>query len=209
MRCTCSIQFAIFLFLIEKSDTICHISNTVSLFYLLLFIMKPYVLDLDHCLIYASYTEIPELELISQRGYHFLYHRPHAKEFLNFLIKSKCDLIFYTSSKKEYAHWVVQSFGLNKKFPIYSRFYTRKKTTEYGEVYLKSLSKIKISSRSLIPVLDDRPDLWDENGVELIPIDPWHGEKDDDALRQILIKRLKKNDRIKELTITKRTKNGK
>ena len=120
--CTCSIQFAIFLFLIEKSDTICHISNTVSLFYLLLFIMKPYVLDLDHCLIYASYSEIPDLELISQRGYHFLYHRPHTKEFLNFLIKSKYDLIFYTSSKKEYAHWVVQSFGLNKKFPIYSRF---------------------------------------------------------------------------------------
>ena len=168
--------------------------------------MKPYILDLDHCLIYASYSELPQLELISKQGYHFLYHRPHAKEFLKFLIKSKHDLIFYTSSKKEYAHWVVNSFGLGKTYPIYSRFYTRKKTTDYGEVYLKSLSKIKTSSKSLIPVLDDRPDLWDESGVELIPIDPWHGEKDDQSLRQIMIKALKKQDRIQELTQTKRRK---
>jgi len=122
------------------------------------------------------------------------------------LIKSKHDLIFYTSSKKEYAHWVVKSFGLEKTYPIYSRFYTRKKTTDYGEVHLKSLSKIKTSSKSLIPVLDDRPDLWDESGVELIPIDPWHGEKDDQSLRQIMIKALKKQDRITELTQTKRRK---
>ncbi len=89
---------------------------------------------------------------------------------------------------------------MEKPYPIYSRFYTRKKTTDYGEVHLKSLSKIKTSSKSLIPVLDDRPDLWDESGVELIPIDPWHGEKDDQSLRQIMIKALKKQDRIQELT---------
>lgn len=158
--------------------------------------MKIFILDLDHCLIYASYSEIPYLKLISKRGYHFLYHRPFVNEFLKFLIKSKYDLIFYTSSKKEYAQWVVNSFGLDKAYPICSRFYTRKKTTDFGEVYLKSLDKINVSSEKLIPVLDDRPDLWDERDVELIPIDPWHGEKDDDSLRQIMLDRLKKNDRI-------------
>ena len=194
------------LFYFKKGDTICHILIPVSLFFLLLFTMKPYILDLDHCLIYASYSELPELELISKQGYHYLYHRPDALVFLKFLIKSKHDLIFYTSSKKEYAHWVVKSFGLEKTYPIYSRFYTRKKTTDYGEIYLKSLSKIKTSSKSLIPVLDDRPDLWDESGVALIPIDPWHGEKDDQSLRQIMIKTLKKQDRIQEFTQTKRRK---
>ena len=76
--------------------------------------MKPYILYFDYCLIYSSYSEISSLELISKKGYHFLYHRPGLKSFLRYLIKQKYDLIFYTSSKKEYAKWVVDSFDLEK-----------------------------------------------------------------------------------------------
>ena len=99
--------------------------------------------------------------------------------------------MFYTSSKKDYARWVVKSFNLEKDYPVYSRFYTAKKRTDYGDLYQKSLNKINISSKRKIPVLDDRPDLWDENGVELISIEPWYGESNDKSLASIMIKSLK------------------
>lgn len=171
--------------------------------------MKPYILDLDNCLIYSSYSEISSLELISKKGYHFLYHRPGLKSFLRYLIKQKYDLIFYTSSKKEYAKWVVDSFDLEKEYPIFTRFYTKKKITDYGEDYLKSIEKIKVSSRKLIPVLDDRPNLWDEKGIDLIPIDPWHGEENDKSLFDLMINQLKTQQKITELSQTKLKKNGK
>ena len=153
--------------------------------------MKPYILDLDHCLIYTSFSELSNVDLISQKGYHYLYHRPGLTVFLRFLIKKKYDLVFYTSSKKDYACWVVKSFNLEKDYPVYSRFYTRKKSTEYGDVYQKSLKKINFSSKRKIPVLDDRTDLWDERGVEFISIDPWYGDVNDKSLASIMINSLK------------------
>lgn len=42
---------------------------------------KLYILDLDHCLIYSSYTKIEELNCVSMRKWHFLYHRPGLNEF--------------------------------------------------------------------------------------------------------------------------------
>jgi len=153
--------------------------------------MKPYILDLDHCLIYTAYSELSNLELIAHKGYHYLYHRPDLSIFLRFLIKKKYDLVFYTSSKKEYAHWIVKSFSLENDYPVYSRFYTRRRRTDYGDLYQKSLKKINISSKRKIPVLDDRPDLWDESGVELISIDPWYGDANDKSLSSLMIQSLK------------------
>lgn len=155
--------------------------------------MKQIVLDIDHCLIFTSYSEIPELELISRNGYHYLYHRPHLKTFLNWLIKKKYDLIFYTSAKIEYAEWIIESFELDKKYPLFARYYTKKKTTDYGEVYLKSLDSINLTQKEKVTVLDDRPDLWDERGVEFLHIDPWHGEVDDTALFRIITTDIKNN----------------
>lgn len=155
--------------------------------------MNPYILDLDNCLIYASYSEIKGLELISKKGYHYLYHRPHVISFLKFLIRKNYDIIFYTSSKSDYAKWVVQSFGLENDYRLYTRAYTIRKTTDYGEIYLKSLKNINLSSANPIPVLDDRPDLWDEKGIELNAIDPWHGELHDTALSSFITSDLKKN----------------
>lgn len=153
--------------------------------------MKPFILDLDHCLIYTSFSELSNVDLISQKGYYYLYHRPDLNIFLKFLIKKKYDLVFYTSSKKEYARWVVKSFNLEKDYPIYTRYYTDRKRTNYGDIYKKSLDKINISSRRKIPVLDDRTDLWDENGVSLISIEPWYGDVNDRSLSSIMIKSLK------------------
>ena len=155
--------------------------------------MNPYIIDLDNCLIFTSYSEIKGLELISKKGYHYLYHRPHLTSFLKFLVRKKYDIIFYTSSKSEYAKWIVKSFGLENDYLLYTRAYTIRKTTVYGEIYLKSLKNIKISSSTPIPVLDDRPDLWDEDGIELNAINPWCGELHDTALSSFITSDLKKN----------------
>lgn len=154
---------------------------------------KLYILDLDHCLIYTTYQELPGHNLISKRKWHYLYHRPGLKMFLSFVQKTG-DILFYTSSKKDYATWVVRTFDLTVPFEIYSRKYCRKKFTNYGEIYFKSFSHLpKTKKYSKIIVLDDRTDLWDENCVELNPINPWHGELHDTELISFITSDIKKN----------------
>ena len=142
------------------------------------------ILDLDHALIYSTYKEIDGLKLISKRKYLFLYHRPFLKDFLKF-IEKKYEIIFYTSSKIDYARWVVSTFKLNNKYEIFGRKYTKIIYSEYGIIYKKSLEKIKKEFEYKVKVLDDRPDLWEENGVNLIDIKPWMGEIFDNKLKLI------------------------
>tara|TARA_B100001287_G_C22686402_1_gene533938 strand:- start:9478 stop:9933 length:456 start_codon:yes stop_codon:yes gene_type:complete len=143
---------------------------------------KKIILDLDHALIYSTYKEIVGLKLISKRKYLFLYHRPLLNEFLKY-VENKYDIIFYTSSKIDYARWVVSTFKLDKNHEIFGRKYTQTIYSEYGITYKKSLKKIEKEFNYKINVLDDRPDLWDEYGVKLIDIKPWMGEHYDKELK--------------------------
>ena len=62
-----------------------------------------YILDLDHCLIYASYQELPDLELISKRKWHYLYHRPNVKDILKYVQKTG-DLVFFKIKTRDISH---------------------------------------------------------------------------------------------------------
>jgi TFIIF-interacting CTD phosphatase-like protein len=158
-----------------------------------------YILDLDHCLIYASFQELAGAELKSKRKWHYLYHRPGLEAFLSFVQKTG-DVMFYTSSKKDYASWVVSTFELTVPYTIYSRKYCRKKYTDYGEIYFKSLSRLPISKKyTNIIVLDDRTDLWDEYGVQLNDIKPYHGELADKELHRWKISQIKKQPKLTSL----------
>jgi len=158
--------------------------------------MTLYILDLDNCLIYSSYTELLGMECISKRKWHYLYHRPGLMDFLKFVQRTG-DVVFYTSSKMDYAKWVVNSFKLTKESKIFSRKFCRKKYTQYGELYFKSLTSLGLEKEySKIIVLDDRTDLWDDNGVELNDIKPFLGEANDKELQKWMIKRLKLQPRI-------------
>ncbi len=158
--------------------------------------MTLYILDLDNCLIYSSYSKINELDLVAQRKWHYLYHRPGLSNFLNYIQKTG-EIVFYTSSKKEYAKWVVNTFKLEKEHLIFSRKFCKKKFTKDGEIYYKSIFQIPISREyEKIIVLDDRTDLWDEKGVELHDIKPYMGEIIDDELQCWLLKKLKLQPRI-------------
>ena len=156
-----------------------------------------YILDLDNCLIFSSYNLIDGLPLIVKRKFHFLYHRPHLTLLLNFVFKTG-DVIFYTSSKMEYAKWVVNSFNLNSDFQLFSRKYCRKKYTEYRELYFKSIDYISLKSTyDEIIVIDDRIDFWHDNEkIEFFDIPPFMGEKEDDVLKLWVINRLKKQPKM-------------
>ena len=162
--------------------------------------MKLYILDLDNCLIYTSYQEIEGLNLISKRKWHYLYHRPELLEFLKFAQKT-ADIAFYTSSKSDYAKWIVSSFNLEKQHLLFSRKYCKKRRTNYGDIYYKSIGFLPIKKKyKKIIVLDDRIDLWDDKGVELHDIEPYMGDFFDTELQtelqDWLIKLLKKQPRI-------------
>ena len=158
-----------------------------------------YILDLDHCLIYAAFQELAGAELKSKRKWHYLYHRPGLESFLSYVQKTG-DIVFYTSSKKDYASWVVSTFKLTVPHTIYSRKYCSKKCTDYGELFFKSLSRLPILKEySEIIVLDDRTDLWDENGVQLNDINPYHGELVDKALHLWKISQIKKQPKLTSL----------
>lgn len=161
--------------------------------------MKSIILDIDHCLVFASYSELPEQKLISQRGYHYLYFRPYLSEFLSFVQKSKFRLIFYTSGKSEYAKWIVSQFQMNCEYSLFTRKFTKCKQTEFGELFYKSSDKLPVKKTGTTYVVDDRIDLWDDNGEIFFGISPWRGEVNDTELQRIIIQLLKKQPLLKEL----------
>jgi hypothetical protein len=117
-------------------------------------------------------------------------------EFLKYIQKSG-EIVFYTSSKKDYAQWVVNTFQLKNDYQIFSRKFCKKKNTDFGEIYYKSIRNIKIEKEyDKIVVLDDRSDLWDGTGIEIHDIKPYMGELDDQELQKWVIKRLKSQPKI-------------
>jgi TFIIF-interacting CTD phosphatase-like protein len=147
------------------------------------------VLDLDNCLIYAGYDFIQNSELIAKKGFHYLYHRPNLLNLMNFL-EDNFSIVFYTASKKDYAKWVVSSLPLKYKYPVFSRKWTKRKSTHYGEAYLKSIQFFDIDCTGFerVYVLDDRPDLWTDEKNYYFDIDPWMGSGDDEELKRVLEK---------------------
>lgn len=147
------------------------------------------VLDLDNCLIYAGYSNIENSELIAKKGFHYLYHRQNLAELMSFL-EAYFSVVFYTASKKDYAKWVVSSMNLKYKHPIFSRKWTKRKNSDYGETYLKSLKFLDIDCTQFdrVYVLDDRPDLWVDEKNYYLDIDPWMGSGDDEQLKHVLEK---------------------
>lgn len=157
-------------------------------------IKKPIILDLDETLILASYQELDGLPMVAKRRYHYLYHRPGLNQFLKYLEKRKHDIIFYTSAKADYARWVIKTLPLEGSYPLYTRKYTLRKETEFGEEYIKSVESVKELSefRGIIPVLDDKPQLWLPNDqISFMEIDAWMGDPEDHQLPNLISSSIK------------------
>jgi hypothetical protein len=99
----------------------------------------------------------------------------------------------------DYAKWVVNSFKLNSDYQLFSRKYCRKKYTNFGEVYYKSIDFIDTDRKyEKIIVIDDRIDFWIGNdNIEFFDIPPFMGEKEDDILKLWVLNRLKNQEKIR------------
>ena len=150
--------------------------------------MKTIILDIDHTLVFASYTILPNHPLVEKKGYHYLYFRPFLQAFLDAIQKFDYQLVFYTSGKSNYVKWIVKHFKMIKPYMLFTRSYTKTRYTDFGIDYLKSAHKIHLpfNTKEVI-VLDDRSDLWEDNGEIFIDISPWYGEVGDTALKEVLI----------------------
>lgn len=116
------------------------------------------VMDLDETLIHTSYAPIEGAQLISRRGYFYLYERTHLKEFLE-QCAAEYDLAIWSASKAEYVRWIVRSTVLSDYSFVFIN--TRKNCKRVyrngGRVeYLKDLTAYLHQYEKVI-MLDDVP----------------------------------------------------
>ena len=146
------------------------------------------VLDLDKTLIYCedeedeNYEE-EEDEEKEEEVKNEIILRPGLYEFLDSLMKLKCELIIFTSSKKQKADEYINKIEKNKKY--FNKILYRDYCTLIGAAYVKDISKL---GRDLSKTIITDNDLGcfylqQENGIL---IKSFNGEKDDKNLFNLL-----------------------
>lgn len=140
--------------------------------------MHVLILDLDHTLICTTYSPVKEKPLVAHKGYHYLYHRPNLLQDLH-QWNNTYQLVFYTSSKANYARWVINTFHLPEgSWQLLTRKHCKAKHTRYGTVYYKRISVVLSqfpTPPSSIHIMDDRPDLWVDAGeATFIDVERYH-----------------------------------
>ena len=129
------------------------------------------VLDLDETLIYYeddNYEEEEEEEddeENKQVNNNNIILRPGLYEFLDNLIKLKCELIIFSSSKRERAEEIIKMIEKNKKY-FNTRLY-REYCTLIGSAYVKDISKLGRDIKKTIIIDNDIGCFYlqQENGI--------------------------------------------
>ena len=144
------------------------------------------VLDLDKTLIYSeedeeNYEEGEEEEgeeEIKEQRENIIF-RPGLYEFLDNLIKLKCELIIFTSSAKQRSEEIINKIEKNKKY-FNNRLY-REHCTLMGAAYVKDILKLGRDLSKTIIIDNDLGCFYlqQENGIL---IKSFSGEKDHKCL---------------------------
>ena len=146
------------------------------------------VLDLDKTLIYCddeedeNYEE-EEDEEKEEEVKNEIILRPGLYEFLDSLMKLKCELIIFTSSKKQKADEYINKIEKNKKY--FNKILYRDYCTLIGAAYVKDISKLGRDLTKTIIIDNDLGCFYlqQENGIL---IKSFNGEKDDKNLFNLL-----------------------
>lgn len=140
---------------------------------------------------------------------YYVYKRPYLNEFLSFIVSSY-DIAVWTSSSSEYAKCIISNIfpsSYQLKF-IWSRERCTKSYVHPSEsidvdphIYIKDLKKIKKRGYDLnqILVVDDSPKQLQRNYGNLIRVNQYSGERDDDELKllEVYLQALNKYDNIR------------
>ena len=145
---------------------------------------KLIILDLDNTLIYASYSKLPVNILFKYSGYIPVYERPHAKEFVH-KCRSIADVVVVTTAVRDYAKKVCEHLQIK---PI--ELFSREDCLILNYKYVKSVPDYYFDLYDDIIIFDDSPELWDRishKQCQIIRVEPYSGEDDDDELDKIQI----------------------
>ena len=143
------------------------------------------VLDLDKTLIYCEDDEEEnyEEEDEEEEENNDIILRPGLYDFLDNLIKSKCELIIFTSSSQQRADEYINKIEKNKKY--FKRRLYRDYCTLIGAAYVKDISKLGRDLSKTIIIDNDLGCFYlqPENGIL---IKSFNGEKDDKNLFSLI-----------------------
>ena len=146
------------------------------------------VLDLDETLISFEKEEIEEEENeeeneeIEEEENKKMIIRPGLYEFLDNLIKIKCELVIFTSSNKNYAEKIIDEIEKDKKY-FKKRLY-RENCVLIGSAYVKDLSKLGRDLSKTIIIDNDFVSFYlqQENGILIKPFTGKNNEQNDKTL---------------------------
>jgi len=144
------------------------------------------LLDLDHTIIYGTYEPWHKTELLGIfQSNIYIYKRPYLHEFISYISKL-CDIIVYTSSKHDYASYIVDTLEL-KHLKLLSRN-TCMWDSENG-IYYKRVHSRYLNEYDRIIIVDDSPEVWNSNSsnkLKMFSPRKFYGSEDDFELLTLI-----------------------
>jgi len=165
---------------------------------------KLLVLNLDETLIHA--TKEPKKEPHFKVGEYSVYKRPYLKAFLNFC-NEHFNIGVWTSATKDYASEIVKEIfpkEIELKFLWARERCTAQRDFDNNDtIWIKDLKKLKRKGYKLsqIIVVDDSPEKLKRQYGNLVRIEPFYGDENDNELKKLqkYLKILKNTPNIREI----------
>ena len=154
---------------------------------------KLLILDIDETLIFASETPCSRPHDFIVGNKYFVYKRPFVEQFLDWSFQN-FDVAVWTSATEDYAAEIVAKIlprpGLGLLFLWSRERCTPSLDPESREFFLeKKLTKLRRRGHKLedVIVVDDTPQMWRNSYGNLIRINPYFGESEDDELEKLML----------------------
>jgi TFIIF-interacting CTD phosphatase-like protein len=142
------------------------------------------LLDLDHTLIFGSYTEIKEGNLLFKHNqYLSVYERPFARKLV-FTLHETGNVIVFTTALRSYAKKTIKLLGIQVL-----ELLSRKQCLLQNGSFKKSIKQEWLSKYDQIIVIDDSPQVWigtEHEKVSVLAPKEFHGQSDDQELISLI-----------------------
>jgi len=148
---------------------------------------KLLILDLDETLFYATEEKL-DREPDFVVGQYFVYKRPFVGLFLTFCFEN-FEVAIWTTATKSYAEEIVKIILKDKQKLQF--LWTRERCTlaldeeEREHFFVKRMYKIRRRGYNLntVIVVDDSPNVWKDSYGNLVRVNKFEGDENDDELK--------------------------
>jgi RNA polymerase II subunit A small phosphatase-like protein len=153
---------------------------------------KLLILDIDETLIHSIEAPLPRTPDFIVGNKYYVYKRPFVDQFLAWCSKN-FHLAVWTSATDDYAAEIVANIfpqGENNLLFVWSRERcTQSLDAESREHFWeKKLTKLRRRGHDLdnVIVVDDTPQMWRNSYGNLVRVNPYLGEEEDDELEKLM-----------------------